>query len=138
MGLSLYAVSKDYHYDEELDDYVGEKGCLSTDIGYFGYKFFRDDLIEYCTSGKYESIEKVFKVFGCYSDTETYKIAVIEGDFEEQELQDEMVQKYLTEGCEIVYGVRTARDTDTFLKRTTAEGFYKVMKMQNKNLLNQT
>lgn len=41
---------------------------------------------------------------------------------------EEMVQKYLTEGCEIVYGVRTARDTDTFLKRTTAEGFYKVMK----------
>jgi len=39
---------------------------------------------------------------------------------------DEMVQKYY-EGCDIVYGVRNARDTDTFLKKTTAEGFYKIM-----------
>jgi len=50
---------------------------------------------------------------------------------------EEMVQKYLTEGCEIVYGVRTARDTDTFLKRTTAEGFYKVMqKMDAETVFN--
>ncbi|MDP4083134.1 MAG: glycosyltransferase family 2 protein [Bacillota bacterium] len=32
------------------------------------------------------------------------------------------------EGYEIVYGVRKRRDTDTFFKRSTAEGFYKVMK----------
>ena len=50
---------------------------------------------------------------------------------------EEMVQKYLSEGCEIVYGVRTARDTDTFLKRTTAEGFYKVMqKMDAETVFN--
>lgn len=50
---------------------------------------------------------------------------------------EEMVQKYLTEDCEIVYGVRTARDTDTFLKRTTAEGFYKVMqKMDAETVFN--
>ena len=36
---------------------------------------------------------------------------------------DEMVQKY-TEGCEVVYGVRASRETDTFFKRFTAEGFY--------------
>lgn len=39
---------------------------------------------------------------------------------------DEMVEEYLN-GCEIVYGVRKKRDTDTFFKRFTAEGFYKVM-----------
>ena len=39
---------------------------------------------------------------------------------------DEMVKAYL-EGCEIVYGVRSKRDTDTFFKRFTAEGFYKLM-----------
>lgn len=39
---------------------------------------------------------------------------------------DGMTEKYL-EGCDIVYGVRSARKTDTFFKRTTAEGFYKVM-----------
>lgn len=39
---------------------------------------------------------------------------------------DAMVEAYL-DGCEIVYGVRSRRDTDTFFKRFTAEGFYKVM-----------
>ena len=39
---------------------------------------------------------------------------------------DEMVKAYL-EGCEIVYGVRSKRDTDTFLKRFTAESFYKLL-----------
>ena len=40
---------------------------------------------------------------------------------------DEMVQEY-KKGCDIVYGVRAARKTDTFFKRTTAEGFYKFMR----------
>ncbi len=39
---------------------------------------------------------------------------------------DEMVKAYL-EGCEIVYGVRSKRDTDTFFKRFTAESFYKLL-----------
>lgn len=30
-------------------------------------------------------------------------------------------------GCDIVYGVRSGRQTDTFFKRSTAQGFYKVM-----------
>jgi len=41
---------------------------------------------------------------------------------------DKMLDKYY-EGCDIVYGVRSARDTDTFFKKTTAEGFYKIMDM---------
>ena len=40
---------------------------------------------------------------------------------------DEFVRKYKKEGCEIVYGVRNSRETDTFFKRFTAEGFYKLM-----------
>lgn len=39
---------------------------------------------------------------------------------------DKMVDEYLN-GCEIVYGVRSKRDTDTFFKRFTAEGFYKLL-----------
>ena len=39
---------------------------------------------------------------------------------------DEMVEKYL-EGVDIVYGVRSSRKKDTFFKRTTAEGFYRLM-----------
>ncbi len=40
---------------------------------------------------------------------------------------DEMVDAYL-DGCEIVYGVRSKRDTDTFFKRLTAQSYYKVLK----------
>lgn len=39
---------------------------------------------------------------------------------------DQMIDEYLG-GCEIVYGVRNKRETDTFFKRTTAEGFYKIL-----------
>ena len=41
---------------------------------------------------------------------------------------DEMVKAYL-EGCEVVYGVRSSRRTDTFFKRFTAEGFYHLMRL---------
>ena len=40
---------------------------------------------------------------------------------------DAMVDAYL-DGCEIVYGVRSKRDTDTFFKRFTAESYYKFLK----------
>ncbi len=39
----------------------------------------------------------------------------------------EMVEKYL-EGYDVVYGVRNSRKSDNFFKRTTARGFYKLMK----------
>lgn len=37
-----------------------------------------------------------------------------------------MVKKF-ADGCDIVYGVRNKRDSDTFFKRTTAQWFYKLM-----------
>jgi len=39
---------------------------------------------------------------------------------------DEMLRHY-AEGCDVVYGVRSARDSDTFAKRFTAEGYYKLI-----------
>lgn len=49
---------------------------------------------------------------------------------------DEMVQKY-EEGCDVVYGVRSKRETDTFFKRFTAEAFYKILnKMGAKVIFN--
>jgi glycosyltransferase involved in cell wall biosynthesis len=39
---------------------------------------------------------------------------------------DEMLEKYYS-GCEIVYGVRCSRNKDTFFKRFTAEGYYKLL-----------
>ena len=41
---------------------------------------------------------------------------------------DQFVKKF-QEGCDVVYGVRNKRDTDTWFKRTTAEGFYTVMQL---------
>ena len=40
---------------------------------------------------------------------------------------DQMVDEYLN-GAEIVYGVRSARKTDTFFKRFTAQSFYRLLK----------
>lgn len=40
---------------------------------------------------------------------------------------DEMVDRY-NQGYEVVYGVRSSRKKDTFFKRTTAQGFYKLMR----------
>jgi polyisoprenyl-phosphate glycosyltransferase len=37
-----------------------------------------------------------------------------------------MLKEYTT-GCDIVYGVRNSRSSDTFFKRVTAEGYYKVL-----------
>ena len=44
------------------------------------------------------------------------------------EVLDEFVQKF-REGCDVVYGVRKKRETDSFFKRTTAQGFYRVMRL---------
>ncbi len=40
------------------------------------------------------------------------------------------------EGCDIVYGVRCARDTDTAFKRGTAHGFYKLMQLLGVEIVN--
>ena len=45
---------------------------------------------------------------------------------------DEMVEKYLN-GVDIVYGVRSSRAKDTFFKKATAEGFYKLMNSMGAN-----
>ncbi len=51
------------------------------------------------------------------------------------EVLDEFVQKY-QEGCQVVYGVRKERKTDTFFKRNSALAFYKLMNMLGTHVLN--
>ncbi len=52
----------------------------------------------------------------------------------DSDLQDDpeaiirMVEKF-REGCEVVFGVRSSRDTDTWFKRTSARGFYRFQEM---------
>ncbi len=45
---------------------------------------------------------------------------------------DAMVEKYLN-GTDIVYGVRSSRERDSFFKKATAEGFYKAMNAMGAN-----
>ncbi|MGO3007096.1 MAG: glycosyltransferase family 2 protein [Lactococcus cremoris] len=40
---------------------------------------------------------------------------------------DEMLEKFENDGCDVVYGVRDNRETDTIFKRRTAGAFYKLM-----------
>lgn len=51
----------------------------------------------------------------------------IDADLQDDiEVFDEMVEKYES-GCDVVYGVRSKRETDTFFKRFTAEAYYKIL-----------
>ena len=47
---------------------------------------------------------------------------------------DEFMRQYY-DGCQVVYGVRSKRQTDTFFKRFTAEGFYKFMKAMGADIV---
>lgn len=47
---------------------------------------------------------------------------------------DNMLEKFY-EGNDIVYGVRNTRKVDTYFKRTTAQGFYKVMKWMGADII---
>lgn len=42
---------------------------------------------------------------------------------------DKMMDEYLNNNADVVYGVRSSREKDTFFKRTTAQGFYKFMSL---------
>ena len=46
---------------------------------------------------------------------------------DDMDAMDRFIEKY-REGCDVVYGVRNRRDTDTAFKRGTALMFYRLMK----------
>ena len=91
-----------------------------------------------------ELSEKAFHYLGiCQSRNRGHQNAVLAGLMEAKDrcditisidcdgqddinAMDDMVDAYL-DGCDIVYGVRSKRDTDTFFKRFTAESFYKLL-----------
>ena len=50
------------------------------------------------------------------------------------EVLEQFVEKYYA-GCDIVYGVRSSRKTDTWFKKTTAESFYKMMSAMGVNIV---
>ena len=61
--------------------------------------------------------------------TDCDMIVTIDADVQDDvDAIDKMVDEYYN-GAEIVYGVRESRKTDTFFKRFSAQGFYRLMNM---------
>ena len=42
-------------------------------------------------------------------------------------VMEDMIDKFTQEDCDVVYGIRSNRESDSYFKRTTAQGFYKLM-----------
>ena len=59
----------------------------------------------------------------------------IDADLQDDENVIVDMVRQLQEGKDIVYGVRKERKTDTFFKRFTAQSFYKIMQMADKEVL---
>ena len=60
----------------------------------------------------------------------------IDADLQDDiEVIPQMVEDFVSKGCDVVYGVRGKRDTDTTFKRSTALAFYKFMKFLGVDLV---
>ena len=59
----------------------------------------------------------------------------IDADLQDDENVIVDMVRQLKEGKDIVYGVRKERNTDTFFKRFTAQAFYKIMQMADKEVI---
>ena len=108
MGLCISARSSDYKYiynyneetqeDEETE--IGEDYYCDADIGYIGFKNFRDKLVEFATNGKFTDIANDKYDDGeplCWAfyDDETYQIGIDKNIFTEEDLKKESIKKYL-------------------------------------------
>lgn len=54
-------------------------------------------------------------------------VVTIDADLQDDEDAIERMVDAFRGGCEVVFGVRARRDTDSWFKRTTAHGFYRLM-----------
>ena len=73
-------------------------------------------------------------VAGMYDiDADLY--VTIDADLQDDCSVIEQMLEKIKEGCEIVYGVRDSRDTDTWFKKYSALAFYKLMKLLGVNII---
>lgn len=56
-------------------------------------------------------------------------VVTIDADLQDDETVIKDMVRLSQEGCDIVYGVRCSRTTDTWFKRTTAQMFYRLMSL---------
>lgn len=62
-------------------------------------------------------------------------IVSIDADLQDDPAVIEKMIEVFYQGTDIVYGVRSARKTDSFFKRFTAEGYYKLMRLMGVDLI---
>lgn len=148
----LYMVLPCYNEEEVLPEtskQIKEKMLDLMDRGLISNKSRVCLVNDGSTDKTWEIIERLYKedssVFSgiCLSRNKGHQNAVLAGMLTckdcadivismDADLQDDidaidtMIEKY-NEGADVVYGVRSARTTDTFVKRFTAEGFYRIM-----------
>ena len=153
MGLSLYYATKDYEYSYETDAYKGS--CdLSFDIGYVGYKIFRDKLLQFATNGlangdslfidgiiknsnkmtmfMTEEEQKNLLCYCWYSDDKGYKVIMNKEDFNNEEITNEK-QEYLDKLEKIKKLYPKVYDLYPFVFHSDCEGY--ILKDQVINVL---
>ena len=59
----------------------------------------------------------------------------IDADLQDDENAIISMMRQVQQGCDIVYGVRRERKTDTWFKRVSAQTFYRIMQTADKNIL---
>ena len=152
-GIILWLVVPCYNEEEVLPETSGRLKTIMTAMMASG-KISADSKIAFVNDGSKDSTWSIIK--GLYeSDSiyaginlarnrghqnalvaglmtaKKYADAVISLDADLQDdvnVIEKMVDEYIA-GNDIVYGVRSSREKDTFFKRVTAEGYYKVLKM---------
>ena len=73
-------------------------------------------------------------IAGMY-DTDADLYVTIDADLQDDCGAIETMLDKINDGCEIVYGVRDSRDTDTRFKKYSALAFYKLMKLLGVNIV---
>ena len=109
MGLSICAVSKGYHWSKRLDDAVGKR-YADVDIGYIGWKFFRDALLKFASNGVYSDITKDVlrgKEFTwCWWNSDTYAVLMTREEFSGEPDEDYLDKlEYLKKEFPRVYAI---------------------------------
>ena len=152
MGNTLYLVVPCYNEEEVLLDTAGKLGAKMKALAAVG-KISAGSRIVFVDDGSrdrtWRMIEELGAGDGLFAGVKLSRnrghqcallagLMTVRGEADmvislDADLQDDidaidgMVDAFLG-GCEIVYGVRKSRAKDTFFKRTTAEGFYKLLK----------
>lgn len=62
-------------------------------------------------------------------------VVSIDADLQDDENTIVDMAKQVNSGCDIVYGVRKSRETDTWFKRFSAQAFYRLMKSVDKEII---